>query len=78
MEHLLNSIRRVKFLETTLFVDCDRGEVSVDVTRDGKVYLEGPLGIVKGSEALALFGNLGEINGLRLYYHDIDCEEFIC
>ena len=78
MDHLMNNIHRVRFLETTLFVDCDRGQVSIDVTRDGKVYFEGPLGILKGSSAMKFFGNLGEITGMRLYHHDMDHDEYIC
>ncbi len=75
MEHLVNNIHRVKFLETTMFVDCDRGQVSFDVTRDGTMYLEGHLGVLKGSQALEFFGSLGEISSLSLYHHDSDYEE---
>jgi hypothetical protein len=58
-------IKKIKFLETTMFVDCRYGEVSIDVTRDGKLYLEYPhLGIVKTDSVL-----LGKISRVRLYYH---------
>ena len=51
-----------------------RGEVSIDVTRDGKFYVEGPLGIVKTDRVLDL---LGEVTGVRIYHHDTDYEEHL-
>ncbi len=66
-------LKRVRFLQTTLLVDCDRGEeISVDVTRDGTFYIEGPLGITKTDKVLNF---LGTIRGVKLYHHDLDIEE---
>ncbi len=47
LDHLARHVNRVRFLKTTLYLDSDRGEISVDVTRDGTFYIEGPLGRVK-------------------------------
>ena len=44
LDHLVRHVNRVRFLQTTLYLDSDRGEISVDVTRDGTFYIEGPLG----------------------------------
>ena len=77
MEHIIRNMHRVKFLETTMFVDCDRGQVSFDVTRDGKMYLEGLIGILKGAQALEFFGSLGTIEGVYLYHHESGYEELL-
>jgi hypothetical protein len=77
LDHLTRHVNRVRFLQTTLYLDSDRGEISVDVTRDGTFYIEGPLGRMKTDRVLTLLCER-RITGMKLYHHDIDCDEFIC
>lgn len=69
-------IDTLAYLELTVFVTCDIGRVTIEVTQWGDLSVDEDEGrlIFKKSEVERLLGYLGEITGIMTLNHETDEE----
>ena len=80
------TLNKLIYLELTAIVSCEIGRVTIDVTQDGAVVVDGiidsngrrqPVSTYKKSETEQLIGYMGEITEIMTLNHETDEESFI-
>lgn len=70
-------IDTLAYLELTVFVTCDIGRVTIEVTQWGDLSVDEGRLIFKKSEVDRLLGYLGEVRGIMTLNHETDEETVI-
>lgn len=70
-------IDTLAYLDLTVFVTCDIGRVTIEVTQWGDLSVDEGRLIFKKSEVDRLLGYLGEVRGIMTLNHETDEETVI-